>query len=239
MEKYKRMTKEQTKHEKREKKCLAKYKYDSEWIIDNWDEYRTFQDMWEDYCVKVGYIPMGTLKSHCRNVLHLKRHGHYFTKEEIEWLEENYPEMGAELATDGFNKKFCKHKTLNSIKTYVSKIGLTVTEERQKVVDRDIQNRKEIGEVVYRKGIPFIKQDDGSWIPKKYIVAGMPKKNEIVVNLDGDKENCSIENLMIIHRRISAKMSINKFWSENRDITKTGILACQLEDALNRKMGEK
>lgn len=83
---------------------------------------------------------------------------------------------------------------------------------------------------------------DGYWYvkvgePKKWVLKhnlvweqhyGKLKKGEIVVFLDGDKNNCAIKNLQKITRRQSANMSFYKLWQKNAELTKTGLKIADL-----------
>lgn len=69
---------------------------------------------------------------------------------------------------------------------------------------------------------------------------GKLKKGEIVIFLDGDRNNCKIENLQKITRRQSANMSFYKLWQKNAELTKTGLnVADLLHAVVERKKNVK
>lgn len=57
-------------------------------------------------------------------------------------------------------------------------------------------------------------------------------KGYLIVNLDMDKLNLSIENLYCIPRKMALLMSKNKWWSKDTVITLTAIKYCELWYAL-------
>lgn len=63
---------------------------------------------------------------------------------------------------------------------------------------------------------------------------------KIITFLDGNKENCDIENLALIDNDINLEMQRRKLRSQYAEITKTGIKVAELAQAVrNRKKGER
>lgn len=205
--------------------------YDDEWIVSNWRNFRNWRKLCARYnevhCASIGY---NTFKSHCNRELDLNYH---YSVEQIEWLVENYPKLGRVKATEEFNRTFGENRSVMAIKVKCRILGLTVTEERKKMVSIENTNRYyDVGSVVKKShGEPYVKTERG-WIRLKELVYGERPDGYIIVHLDGDVENCDKENLIAIPRTISATMTKNKFWSEDGNITKTGILCCTLEKML-------
>ena len=57
----------------------------------------------------------------------------------------------------------------------------------------------------------------------------------ILVHLDNDVTNNSVENIRAISRSVNARMTANKFWSKDPNITKAGILCCELDELLKEE----
>lgn len=207
--------------------------YDDEWITDNWNKVRNWQKLCESYNrIHETEIKYNTFKSHCNRELALNYH---YSDEQIAWLKQNYPALGRIKCAEKFNKRFGENKSAQAIKLACQKMGLRVTEERRKA--RAIENTRqviyEIGEVVIKThGEPYMKTNDG-WVRVKTINYGNVPKGHIIIHLDGDPENCKRENLMAIPRSTSARMTKNGFWSENSEITKTGVICCKLEEIIS------
>lgn len=208
-------------------------RYDEEWIIAHWKSFRNWRKLCDEYNKVHGTdINYNTFKSYCNRCLNLNFH---YSDEQLEWLKENYPKLGRVKATKAFNELFNESRTTSAIRKRCIEMNLKVTCDRLR--DRAIENTgryKEVGELgTGGNGDPYIKTDEG-WIPVKYAVAGK-QEGKILVHLDGNKHNNSKENLAFITRKVSARMIKNKFWSENPEITKTGIICCELEQSLKEK----
>lgn len=212
-------------------------RYDDEWIVAHRASAQNWRAVCNEYNKAHGtYVNYNTFRSHC-NIIGLNRIDINFrySDEQIEWLKENYPILGRVKTTKAFNEKFKDNKTSRAIGRKCILMGLRVTEGRKK--ERAIENTgryHEVGTVsIGANGDPYVKKESG-WIPVKYIVAGK-QKEKILVHLDGDKSNNSLKNLTFITRKVSARMLENRFWSKNPEITRTGIICCELEQALKEK----
>lgn len=204
--------------------------YDNEWIIENWRNFRNWKKLCERYNLEHGTnISYNTFKSHCNRELAINYH---YSNEQIEWLRENYPVLGRVKCTKEFNKKFCENRTVGAIKLVCIRMDLKVTEERRKA--RAFENTgkivHEIGKIVSgTHGEPYVKTKNG-WVRVKNVNYGEVPDGYNIIHLDGDRENCSKENLAAIPKSICARMTANRFWSKDKEITKTGVLCCTLEE---------
>lgn len=74
------------------------------------------------------------------------------------------------------------------------------------------------------------------WLPlqkKIYQDAfGTIPKGKMVIFLDCDKTNFSLDNLYCIDRKISAQLAKNRWYSKDKDVTLTAIKLCELQQAL-------
>ena len=161
-----------------------------------------------------------------------------YTKEEDEWILKNYPALGAKIAFSEFQKVFGNRHTLESFKSRRRDLKIHVTEERwrEACLNNGQRSNVPVGTIVKRgRGENWIKVSDGTkgWIPLKQHLVGKQPEGMGIVHLDGNKSNDSIDNLAVINRKVSARMSHNKFWSENAVITATAIKCCELESLLN------
>ena len=204
--------------------------YDNDWIVTHWESFRNWLKLCEEYNRVHGTeISYSTFKSHCNRELGLNYH---YTEEQIEWLKGNYPKLGRVKAAKAFNEKFGEKKTPQAIKAQCLKIGLKVKENRWQ--ERAIENSGRFHPVgtirPMSHGEPYIKTESG-WMPLKHKLIGK-KDGKIIVFLDGDRMNVNERNLMFTTKAVSARMTKNMFWSENPEITRTGIIWCELEQTL-------
>lgn len=213
---------------------MGNHVYDDAWILAKWKDILN----WNRLCVlyneahgcSVGY---SAFKSHCNRDLGLN---FQYTDEQKAWLKENYPNLGRVKAAEAFNRIFHENKTPGAIRIAAEKLGLRVSAQRKKNISIENTGRcHPVGTIVPKAhGEPYMKTENG-WIPVKNLLMGL-HPGQVLAHLDGNTNNCNPENLVVISRAVFVKMAKNGFWSDNPVITKTGILWCELDEAL-RKTG--
>ena len=208
--------------------------YDDGWIIDNWQKYRNWLRLCNAYNEAHGTdIGYSTFKSHCNRECRLNYH---YTDEQKQWLVDNYPHMGRVKCAKEFNRIFGETRTPQAIKVECKKLGLCVTNSRKK--ERAIENTgryHEIGTVIRGShGEDYVKTESG-WKRVKDVVYGNKPDDCILVHLDNDVTNNDAENIRAISRSVNARMTANKFWSKDPNITKAGILCCELDELLKEE----
>ena len=167
---------------------------------------------------------------------------HRYTEEQMAWITQNYPLMGRVKTTEEFNKIFSENRSVGSIRGCAEKLKLKLTNETRCRLNADNFGKIycSIGTIRISKktgGEPYIKTENG-WEMLKQQVIDCPK-GMAIVHLDGNLENCKKDNLMVVEKAILGKMIANDFWSENPQITKTGIIWSQLDLALQRSGAKK
>lgn len=156
-------------------------------------------------------------------------------------------EHGAELSTrelqQELNEKFGCNRSFGSVKRKTQKFGI---QKSRDAISRGHKHSKyPIGSSRIINGYEYIKVTTSGagfynqWDRKCRIVwrqhyGDIPEGHQIVF-LNGDTLDCNIENLACISTKVCAKMSNGHgkaFWSENPEVTKTGLLVCELDLAL-------
>lgn len=153
-------------------------------------------------------------------------------KEEDDFLREYYPDHGYYATHKELNEQFSTQRTLRAVKNRVYALGLylsadTLHKKQLQHVAQWGKKKQDIGYVNPDTGM--IKTKDG-W-KRLGALLGVPK-GFYAVHLDGDKTNNNPENIAIISKKTNMRMTINDFWSEDRNITKAGLLCCKLEEIL-------
>lgn len=167
-----------------------------------------------------------------------KRHRR-FTKEEDSWIIANYPHKGIEVGYPEFIKVFGNVHTRESYISRAKDLGVKVTDARwrQACKNNGYRDNVPIGTIQKRgRGHNWIKIGDGTegWIPLTQYLLGN-NKDKVIIHLDGNKTNDSLDNLRVVSRQVLARMSKQRFWSENSVITETGILCCELQQLLSEE----
>lgn len=181
--------------------------------------------------------------------------GVHFTPLQEQWLREHYNTAPSyDVLTDHFNAVFHTRRTKNAVQEKCSKrLGLkgmpnpTCYGSKQK-------EELPVGTVRKTQTATYVKvQMTGGnkrikgyqkpyWIPlqeKIWRDAGRElPEGYMVCHLDGDTENFDLDNLCAINHRTAARLAVNGWWSEDREITRTGVMWCELQEAINQRRNE-
>ena len=172
----------------------------------------------------------------------------YFTFEQETWLRENYHLMSSySMLTDRFNSKFGTSRNIGMIRDKCSKrMGLKGM-PNQTIYGKKKKEELPLGTIKKSQTGTYIKvrMSNGAkcawytepyWLPlqkKIYQDAyGDILPEQMVCFLDGNPNNFDLDNLYPIDRKISAVMSSNKWWTNDRQHTLTAIKWCELFYAL-------
>lgn len=221
------------------------WKYDDDWIKSHYDPNKRWRLFLKEYNETFGTnIGYSTFVSHMNRELNLEQNYCLpYTEEQDKWLRQNYPVYGRIESTKKFNQIFHDNKTPRNLQAHCHQaLKIKVTRERKARSCVENHGRcSEIGSVSSGLfNVPAIKIKNGSgkrnWQRLDEYLIGK-KEGMVIVHLDGNKENCELDNLMHAPRNILGTMGKEGFWSDNKEITRTGIIWCELFNVL-KKEGE-
>lgn len=176
------------------------------------------------------------------------------TEDEKQFLKDNIVKYNSfKSLCKEFNKKFHSNKNFTAIRSYSNKLGLKLCTNvgRYKYGDRQ-KLRNSIGAVVTSQGRYLIKIKDDvqgkkDTIKKNYVDYNnylyqklhkcKLSKDDLVINIDGNKENINENNLLVVNRKaipIFTGMRFNKL--QNFQTRKSAYLLC---DMIAKKKGIK
>ena len=177
---------------------------------------------------------------------------HIFTDEEKRFLRENISKyIYSELAV-AFNRKFGTNLTHGNISDVcIKRLGIhrdkphTFQKGKKDFTSHSIGAEVFDGEYVwvkisdyYHEGRSRSKQLDENWEKKHALVweqaHGKIPKGRMIVFLDKNRKNCSIENLYCTTRKVNFMMAKNKWYSNNPELTLTALKWCELFYALDK-----
>ena len=184
---------------------------------------------------------------------------HLYTQEEDAWLTEHIDDGTWQEITEMFNNMFGTNiKSISDralkrlhLKKSVNR-GDVKKGERRCTNTLPVWSERWNGHDVYIKISDNVndcknrrmpsKSSDRNWMRKDHLVwtscgNPMPKSNEMLIHLNGDKQDCSIENLYLTDRKINLMMAKNNWHSTDRNITLAGIKWCEMYYAM-RDVGE-
>ena len=206
-----------------------------EWIYENFPKYRLITELHKAYCQECSEVGLGAFKSWFRRN---KIHSNFsWTEEQLEWLKNNYPYNPVRDTTEEFNRLFGTNKNVQSIRAKACVLGLHLTEEARSK-SYITPNHAEIGDIHKDpSGYMYIKSESGKWILyHRYIYEkyfGEIPEGYIVIFLDSNIENFNPENLAIVSLKTNALMNGFKFRTECADITRAGLLCCELYELIS------
>ena len=214
-------------------------KEENQWLKEHIMDgtFKTLTDMFNaEFGCELGE---NAIKVHCKviGVSHGRRYD-AFTPEQDAWLIKNVPNGKWDAIKIAFEKEFGVSKEITAFKTHCNR-HLKVYVNGGKtgyhagcVVWNDMPDGTER---VLNSGYTYIKQG-GEWIPKqKYIYEqanGKLKGGQFVVFADSNKANFELSNLVVVDRKIHAKMCSNGWYDGNPTVCKTGVKLCELEIAM-------
>ena len=180
---------------------------------------------------------------------------HKYSAEEDEWLKQNIDTGTWSELTKWFNEKFdTKIKCISDhalkrlhLKKSFNR-GNAKKGERRNTNTLPIGAERFNGQCVYVKIANNVndcqnrrmpsKHEDTNWVRKDYLVwqqhgNRLPKdSSEMLIHLNKDRQDCSIENLYLTTRSINLNLGKNGWHSTDRDVTLTAIKCLELMQAL-------
>ena len=151
----------------------------------------------------------------------------FYTQEQKEWLRENYPKLGSKETSRLLFELYGRKVNPTAIKKYCrNRLGCSVSKEV-----RYGGFTSPIGTVSENcRGEVKVKTEKG-WIKATHSMVEVPK-GMVAFNLDGNKYDNSPENIGITTNSKFRTLRNNGFWSNDRELTKTGLLWCDLNELL-------
>ena len=180
---------------------------------------------------------------------------HFYTDAENNWLIQNINKHRYKDLVGIFNETFNTNLTYDAITSHCLRtLQIKRGKENQYGFSKGKQTTKHtlpIGterwdgvnvwvkvsdDVVEEQNICNSKRSNPNWQLKKRLVweshYGRIPDNMIIICLNKDEQDCSIENLYVTTRKINFMMAKNHWYSENRELTRTALKWCELFYAL-------
>lgn len=188
------------------------------------------------------------LRYRAKKVLKVKRRFNInqYSEEEIKFLTENYEKMTFKEMVEIMEEKFGKKRDVSSIQHYCNNVLKLVGKTNNGCYGkRPKEEYYKEGEMLGGKR-RYVKIDNknkviiAKYYYEKYYNVKV-KKEDLVIFLDGDKNNLQKENLYLIDRKIFAKLIFNGLYSVDQPVSKetmeAAIQVCKLF-YMNKRMSE-
>ena len=224
-----------------------------DWLREHAYDSHSYQVLTNEYNKTFGTnVSKPGIKNHCRYALGIKKPRkacRHFTEEQFRFLSDHYEYMGNRELLKLFNDTFHEHRTMHSMKNFGVQYGLQVDksvrqENRRKWIDQDGSKRKtrNIGDIRIEVGRPVMKDENGDWKSAAKVVwekeHGPVPEGYVVTALDGDCFNISLDNLACVPLSYIGMLSRHNLRSSDAEITKTGIMVCELIEAMKKQEKE-
>lgn len=182
-----------------------------------------------------------------------------WTEEMVDFLKEHYDHYKYSEVAEMLNRKFNIKTTPSSVEKKVHRLGLKKSKEGIKRT----YNRRAISQYWFQNGnVPPLKKEVGdevSYMEYRYVKVAEPNvwkfkhrwvweqahgpipDDHVIIFLDGDKQNCSLDNLKMISR--SELGGISKLPRTSKEITLTNLtiakIRMKISELERRKYGSK
>ena len=176
---------------------------------------------------------------------------HRYTDQERDFLRQNHDGCsGYQELTDRFNARFGTSLKVITVRDYCHKrLGLKGMNNAGQYLKGSKSRDLPIGTIRKSQTGTYIKigNEDThlsgykppNWMPyQQYLYEqayGPIQQGEYIMFLDGNTENFDLDNLAVINRRISVRMAQNRWYTENAEVTKAGLMCVRLQEELRRK----
>lgn len=210
-------------------------KWDVEWIEKNFSPKLTWKQLAEIYDKSHGTeTKPRTIEAECHKLGITHWNCIDYTEEEVEFIKNFWPIKGSFWCAENIQMISGNKRSDMAIRNKAQDLGLKASAElwAKNIEANAALVRKPEGTIKMNtgSGVPYIKVGK-DWIPLANTVYGKPAKGKMLCYLDGDKTNCTKENLVELSRSETAYMTHNRFWSEYPEITKTGVVCVKLIEA--------
>lgn len=213
-----------------------------QWLVDNFRGFQTDADIVERFAHRFG-VKRSARSLRAKATRLGARSELSYTKEQEEWIRQNFPHMGGVECWQEFNNTFGENRTEKAIISKAHNMKVYATDETVER-NKNYPRRVPVGTITDDGyGYLKIKTGEGSsgWVRlHRYLwesnFGKLPKGYKIFF-LDGNKRNYRISNMVAVPSGFHAIMNKKGWNCEYRDIAMTGLVWCQLHSALNGRVG--
>ena len=226
-------------------------KEEEDWLVNNAYNYKHLNDVTEDFNAVFPRIK----RSKSAIAGKLKRLSIKIQKidcDEVDWLRKNAPYHSLSELVEMHNEVFEKKRSYQSLVCMAARNKIKILSDKDSSFDHWHKSSKltcDVGSIHHSAGREFIKVtlNDSSkrlkkneiWIlrsryeyERQYGIK--PKKDEVVIHLDGDKTNYSKENLYLVPNYINGYILqyLGKLIKDQPELNKAHILRFEVEKAI-------
>lgn len=214
-----------------------------QWIRENFHKYNTMNEL------ALAYNNVFSADVNCRSINKVvcklglqQRDVHDYTKEEEQWIMENFEKDTWDNLAIKFNETFNANITGSKIRNRASSIGLKREDPHEFIANK----KYSVGDEVQKGKYVRVKikecEHDGNWSDKKANECWTTKQRVVwekhygkpvpddcqIIFLNNDANDFNIDNLYCIKKQYLSYMRANNWFSTNPELTLTAIKWCEL-----------
>lgn len=216
-------------------KC-QRLQIDEQWVRDHYIYFESNKELWKKYNETHNrQVAYSTFEAYLVRTDYQRT----FTDEMIQFIAEHYTEWGAKRAQKELLERFGVLKSVHSIHFQMHKLKVNVPKERRYELIGEAHSLPEGTIRIHgvKRKYAVIKTKD-SWEPYAKNVMNNGSDEYVAVPLDHDQTNINLDNWALIPKKHVVIMSKNKLWSTDPEVTKTGIMLCELIEAMKQQEKE-
>ncbi len=226
-------------------------KEEEDWLVNNAYNYKQLNDVTEDFNAVFPRIKRSKT-SIAQKLQRLSIRLQKIDCNEVDWLRKNAPYFSLSELVEMHNEVFEKKRTYQSLQSMASRNNIKILSDKDSSFDHWHKNSKltrDVGSIHHSAGREFVKVtlNDSSkrlkkndiWIlrsryeyERQYGIK--PKKDEVVIHLDGDNTNYSKENLYLAPRHINGYILwyLGNLIKDQPELNKAHILRFEVEKTI-------
>ena len=226
-------------------------KEEEDWLVNNAYNYKQLNDVTEDFNAVFPRIKRSKT-SIAQKLQRLSIRLQKIDCNEVDWLRKNAPYFSLSELVEMHNEVFEKKRTYQSLQSMASRNNIKILSDKDSSFDHWHKNSKltrDVGSIHHSAGREFVKVtlNDSSkrlkkndiWIlrsryeyERQYGIK--PKKDEVVIHLDGDNTNYSKENLYLAPNYINGYILwyLGNLIKDQPELNKAHILRFEVEKTI-------
>ena len=202
------------------------------WVISSFNKYQNSAEMAKDFECKFSIATSAEkMRSLCKRFNLLRNNQHHYTACQNEWLRQHHDTVSYSNLTKAFNLKFGTNVTSRAISGHCYQYLGLKSQDTEKFNNKNAWNNLPIGtEHDTQRGI-MVKSSKNKWeLKARYIYEkhnGTLEKGYQITQLDGDKNNFNLDNLVKVPVKYMLMLNRNN-WLGKGEVSQTAIKFCEL-----------
>lgn len=227
-----------------------RHDWDNDWISKNYSSFKSVKDLYTAYMESHNdEITYDTFKWYCRSRLGYQKNVLRMSGEQKQFLISNFDKMSVDNLRKLFNKKYGTNLKVTAFHYHTKRLGLDKWKEHLYTAEQEEFLKRNAPCVMRRRLTQLFNEKFGSSVSEDALVmhcwqrgygalndGRFHQDRKMTIFIDGDSNNFNEDNAKTVDFKTYTMMNNNR-WLDDAEITKTGLLWCELMNAVGE--GEK